>query len=65
MKIARVIAIKMALSRSICSKGDAVPSVINSGRNAQKNIESLGLRILIKIPRMAVLPNPQRCYTTP
>ena len=49
-KITKVIPIKMALNPIICRVGEIASAEIKSGKNAKKNIVSLGLRRLIKMP---------------
>jgi hypothetical protein len=58
MKIIKVIAMKPAPKRNISTMGDKVFDEIKSGRNARKNIDSLGLRILMKNPLVAICLNP-------
>ncbi len=53
-----VIAINTMLRSNICTVGDAANGEIKSGKKARKNIESLGLRILIKNPLLAICHRP-------
>ena len=58
MKIINVIAMNTTLRINISNIGDEVFGETKSGRKAKKNIDSLGLRILIKKPLVAICLKP-------
>lgn len=58
MKTINVIAMNTTLRINISNIGDEVFGETKSGRKAKKNIDSLGLRILIKKPFIAIFLKP-------
>ena len=58
IKMINVIAMNEALRINISKIGDEVFGGTKSGRKAKKNIDSLGLRILIKKPLVAICHKP-------
>ena len=61
IKIINVIAMNTTLRINISNIGDEVFAEIKRGRKAKKNIDSLGLRILIKKPLIAICLKPFLC----
>ncbi len=49
---------KIILRRTICRIGDEASGETKSGKKAKKNMESLGLRMLIKNPLVIIWRNP-------
>jgi hypothetical protein len=58
MKTVNVIAMNTTLRINISNIGDEALGETKSGRKAKKNIDSLGLRILIKKPFVAICLRP-------
>ncbi len=58
IKMTNVIAMNTTLRRNISIIGEELLVETKSGRNARKNIDSLGLRILIKKPLLAICHKP-------
>lgn len=58
IKTINVIAMNRTLRINISNIGDELSGETNSGRKAKKNIDSLGLRILIKNPFVTICLKP-------